>query len=174
MSNPAQTITFCTYIAQQSISNIDNTKQILYNTSTEEDTGTGKEENMQERRLDRIRIKDLLVRGILGINPDERSNRQDILVNVTMWADTQPAAASDAIEDAVNYKTITKAILAHVENGAPMLVERLVAEVARIALEKDERVQAVEVSVEKPTALRFAGSVGITIYRTRAEVLGVG
>ncbi len=129
---------------------------------------------MQERRLDRIRIKDLLVRGILGINPDERSNRQDILVNVTMWADTQPAAASDAIEDAVNYKTITKAILAHVENGAPMLVERLVAEVARIALEKDERVQAVEVSVEKPTALRFAGSVGITIYRTRAEVLGVG
>lgn len=129
---------------------------------------------MQERRLDRIRIKDLLVRGILGINPDERSNRQDILVNVTMWADTRPAAASDAIADAVNYKTITKAILAHVENGAPMLVERLVAEVARIALEKDERVQAVEVSVEKPTALRFAGSVGITIYRTRAEVLGVG
>lgn len=129
---------------------------------------------MEDRRLDRIRIKDLLVRGILGINPDERSNRQDILVNVTMWADTRPAAASDAIEDAVNYKTITKAILAHVENGAPMLVERLVAEVARIALEKDERVQAVEVSVEKPTALRFAGSVGITIYRTRAEVLGVG
>lgn len=112
------------------------------------------------------------MRGILGINPDERSNRQDILVNVTMWADTRPAADSDAIEDAVNYKTITKAILAHIENGAPMLVERLVAEVARIAVQGDQRVKAVEVSVEKPTALRFAGSVGITIYRTREELLG--
>ncbi|MFZ1752592.1 MAG: dihydroneopterin aldolase [Caldilineaceae bacterium] len=127
---------------------------------------------MQQPHLDKIRIKDLLVRGILGINPDERKNRQDILINVTIWADTRAAAASDAIEDAVNYKTITKAILAHTENGAPMLVERLVAEVARIAVLGDERVQAVEVSVEKPTALRFAGSVGITIYRTRAELLG--
>lgn len=124
--------------------------------------------------LDRIKISDLLVRGILGINPDERKNRQDILVNVTLWADTRPAAASDAIEDAVNYRTITKAILAHVEEGAPMLVERLVTEIARIAVESDARVAAVEVSVEKPTALRFARSVGITIYRTRDELLGSG
>lgn len=122
--------------------------------------------------LDRIKISDLLVRGILGINPDERKNRQDILVNVTLWADTRPAAASDAIEDAVNYRTITKAILAHVEEGAPKLVERLVVEIARIAVESDARVAAVEVSVEKPTALRFARSVGITIYRTRDELLG--
>jgi D-erythro-7,8-dihydroneopterin triphosphate epimerase len=124
--------------------------------------------------LDKIEIKELMIRGILGINPDERRNRQDILVNVTMWADTRRAAVSDAIEDAVNYKTITKAILAHVEGGAPMLVERLVAEIARIALENDPRVQAVQVSVEKPTALRFARSVGITIYRTRDEILGAG
>jgi len=129
---------------------------------------------LEEKRLDKIQIKDLLIRGILGINPDERKNRQDILVNVTMWADTRSAAASDAIEDAVNYKTITKAILAHVENGAPMLVERLVTEIAQIAVQNDERVQAVEVSVEKPTALRFARSVGITIYRTRDELIGNG
>ncbi len=127
---------------------------------------------MTQANLDRIEIIDLLVRGILGINPDERKNRQDILVNVTMWADTRPAAASDAIADAVNYKTITKAILAHVENGAPMLVERLAAEIAQIALAGDDRVQAVEVGVEKPTALRFARSVGVTIYRTRDEILG--
>ena len=129
---------------------------------------------MSQTDLDRIEIKDLLVRGILGINPEERKNRQDILVNVTMWANTRPAAASDAIADAVNYKTITKAILAHVEQGAPMLVERLAAEIARIALAGDNRVQAVEVSVEKPTALRFARSVGITIHRTRDELLGAG
>ncbi|PJF46210.1 MAG: hypothetical protein CUN48_14965, partial [Candidatus Thermofonsia Clade 3 bacterium] len=56
--------------------------------------------------LDRIIIKNLLVRGIIGINPDERVNRQDIRVNLTMWADTRAAAASDDIADAVNYRTV--------------------------------------------------------------------
>jgi D-erythro-7,8-dihydroneopterin triphosphate epimerase len=125
-----------------------------------------------QAELDRIQIKDLLVRGILGINPDERKNRQDILVNVVMWADTRAAATSDDITDAVNYRTITKKIVEHIENGAPMLVERLVAELVRICFEADERVQVAEVTVEKPTALRFARSVGITIYRSRDEVMG--
>ncbi|MGI9529505.1 MAG: dihydroneopterin aldolase [Acidimicrobiia bacterium] len=116
--------------------------------------------------MDQILIKDLVVRGILGINPDERVNRQDILVNVTMWADTTAAAASDDIADAVNYKTITKRIVTHIEDGDPMLVERMVQEIADICLE-DERVAKVEVTVEKPGALRFARSVGISIVRTR-------
>ena len=116
--------------------------------------------------MDRILIKDLVVRGILGINPDERINRQDILVNVTMWADTAAAGASDDIADAVNYKTITKRIVAHIEEGEPMLVERLVQEIADICLD-DKRVEQVEVTVEKPGALRFARSVGITIMRSR-------
>ena len=123
------------------------------------------------QHLDRILIKDLLLRGILGINPEERKNRQDILVNVVMYADTRSAAHSDNIEDSVNYKTIAKAMIAHIESGDPMLVERLVAELARIAFEKDERVQAVEVTVEKPGALRFARSVGVSIFRTRDEVI---
>lgn len=124
------------------------------------------------QQLDRILIKDLLLRGILGINPEERKNRQDILVNMVMYADTRNAGKSDAIEDAVNYKTIAKAMIRHIEEGQPMLVERLVAELARIAFETDERVQAVDVTVEKPGALRFAHSVGVTITRTREEVLG--
>lgn len=122
--------------------------------------------------LDRIIIKNLLIRGIIGINPDERVNRQDILVNLTLWADTRAAAASDDIADAVNYRTIAKATIRHVEEGQPLLVERLAAELARLCFELDPRVQAVEVMVEKPGAVRFAESVGVAIYRTRAEVLG--
>ncbi len=117
--------------------------------------------------LDRIHIKDLVVSGILGINPDERVNPQDILVNATLWADTRPAAVSDDIEDAVNYRTITKRLIAHIEEGEPMLVERLVRELADICFESDRRVAALEMTVEKPGALRHARSVGITIYRTR-------
>ncbi len=116
---------------------------------------------------DRIHITDLLIRGIVGINPDERDNPQDVLVNVTMWADTRPAAASDDIADAVNYRSVAKAIIAHVEGGKPMLVERLAQELADVCLGADGRIEEVEVAVEKPGALRFADSVGVTIRRRR-------
>ena len=71
--------------------------------------------------MDQIVIRDLLVRGIVGINPDERTKKQDILINVTMWTDTTAAAASDDIEDAVNYRTTTKAIVAHVEAAMSLI-----------------------------------------------------
>ena len=119
--------------------------------------------------MDRVIIKDLQVRGILGIKPDERVNKQDILVNVVMWADTAPAARSDDIGDAVNYRTVAKSIIAHVESGEPMLVERLVQEIADICFDTDERVEEVEVTVEKPGALRFARTVGVSIRRSRGE-----
>ncbi len=122
--------------------------------------------------LDRIVIRDLLVRGIVGINPEERRDRQDILVNVTMWADTRRAAASDDIAYAVNYRAVAKAMIAHIEASQPYLVERLAADLAAVCLAQDARVQAVEVSVEKPGALRFARSVGVVIYRQRGDMSG--
>ena len=122
---------------------------------------------MRHETPDQIHIKDLLVSGILGINPDERINPQDILVNATLWADTRAVAVSDDIDDAVNYRTITKQLIAHIEQGEPMLVERVVAELVEICLDADERIDAVELTVEKPGALRHARSVGVTIYRTR-------
>lgn len=119
-------------------------------------------------RYDRVMIKDLSIEGIIGINPDERITKQEILVNATLWVDTRAAATSDAIDDAVNYRTITKAMIAHIEAGAPMLVERLVQELADICL-SDQRVERVKISVEKPGALRHARSVGIKITRNRVE-----
>lgn len=119
-------------------------------------------------QLDRIHITDLVVSGIVGINPDERINKQDIRINATLWVDSRPAAVSDDIDDAVNYRTMTKSIIAHVEAGKPMLVERLVQEVADICL-SEPRVHEVEVTVEKPGALRHARSVGITIGRSRVD-----
>lgn len=122
--------------------------------------------------MDRIVIKDLLVRGIVGINPDEREHEQDILVNATLWADTRPAAASDAIEDAINYRTVAKAMIAHIREGRPHLVERLAQELADLCLGADPRIAEVEIAVEKPGALRYARSVGVVIRRTRAREAG--
>lgn len=128
------------------------------------------QQGRQDRsHLDRIHIVNLEVPGILGIKPDERVNEQTLRVNVTMWADTRPAAASDDIDDAVNYRTITKAIIAHIRDGKPMLVERLVQETADICFATDHRIEHVRVRLEKPGALRHAESVGITIDRSRVD-----
>ena len=120
--------------------------------------------------MDQIVIEGLLVRGIVGINPEERENLQDIVIDLILWVDTRSAAESDDIADAVNYRSVTKRVIAHVEDGAPMLVERLAAEIAWLCLRFDERVEEVSVEVRKPGALRFADSVGVAIHRTREDL----
>jgi D-erythro-7,8-dihydroneopterin triphosphate epimerase len=117
---------------------------------------------------DQIQIKDLLLRTIVGINAEERRARQDVLVNIVLHADTRAAGASDDIDDAVNYRTITKRVIGLVEESQFYLVEKLAAEIAAICLE-GPRVEAVTVRVEKPGALRFARSVGVEIHRTRTD-----
>ena len=118
---------------------------------------------------DKITIKDLRLRTIIGINDEERRNLQEVLINITLFVDTRRAGTSDNIADAVNYRTITKRIIALVEQSRFYLVEKMVAEIADLCLE-NQQVERVRVSVEKPGALRFARSVGITIERGRDEV----
>lgn len=122
--------------------------------------------------LDRILIKDLLVHAIIGINPDERVNPQDVLVNAVLFVDTRAAGMSDAMDDSVNYSTITKAMYRHIENSTPGLVEKLAADLARICFETDKRIEEVEITVEKPGAVTFTRSVGVTIRRSREEAVG--
>jgi FolB domain-containing protein len=122
--------------------------------------------NEPGRPLDRIEIKDLLLRGIIGINPEERRDRQDILINIIMWSDLQTAAAKDDVNETVNYRTITKRIIDHVENSQYYLVETLAERISEICLQ-DSHVRQVQVSVDKPGALRFARSVGVSIERAR-------
>ncbi len=117
---------------------------------------------------DLIQISDLLLRTIIGINDEEREKRQDVLVNITMQADLREAGRTDEISDAVNYRTITKEVIELIENSEFQLVEKMADEVAKICL-KDQRVQLAIVKIEKPGALRFARSVGVTVERTRED-----
>ncbi len=121
---------------------------------------------MADAPLDRIHIRDLLVRCILGIYPDERREKQDVIVNITLYADLRKACLSDDIDDTVDYKTIKKNVLHLVQQSEYFLVERLVERIAELALET-AAVQRVDVSVDKPGALRFARSVAVEISRLR-------
>ncbi len=120
--------------------------------------------------MDKIKIRNLLLRGIVGINEDERTNKQDILINLIIFTDFRRAALSDDIDDAVNYRSITKRIIKHVEESENFLVEKLVSDIARIVL-TEFNVERVIVRVEKPGALRFAESVGVEIDRTKSDLL---
>ncbi len=118
--------------------------------------------------MDKVIIKDLLVRGIIGINPEERTNLQDILINITLFTDMEKAGLTDNIEDCVNYRTVTKKTAAHAENAKRLTVEALAVDIARICLE-ERGVSGVRVRVEKPGAVRFTRSVGVEIERGQVE-----
>lgn len=117
---------------------------------------------------DKILIKNLLLRGIIGLNDWERENEQDILINLTVFTDLSRAGESDEMSDSLNYRTLTKAVIDYVESSRHYLVEALAAAIARIAV-VDHDAQRVVVRVEKPGALRFAASVGVEIDRERAD-----
>ncbi len=118
--------------------------------------------------MDKIFIKDLLVRGILGINEWEREKQQDILINVTLYTPIREGTLNDSIEACVNYRTVAKKIIQHVENSSRFTVEALAADLAFLCLE-EKGVAKVKLSVEKPNALRFSKSVGVEITREKKE-----
>ena len=116
--------------------------------------------------MDKIIIRDLLVRCIIGVTPEERREKQDVLISIALSADLAPAGKSDRVEDAINYRPLKKRILALAEQSQYHLVEALAERVAAECLE-DRRIREVQVSVEKPSSLRFARTVGVEIVRQR-------
>jgi len=118
--------------------------------------------------MDKVIIKNLLARGIIGVNDWERKRAQNILINITLFTDTSRAAETDKINDCVNYSTMSKKVFMHAESANRETVEALANDLAKICLE-EKSVQKVIVRVEKPGAVRFAESVGVEIERSRDE-----
>lgn len=116
--------------------------------------------------LDRIHIRDLAMRCIIGIYDDERREKQDIVINITLYADLHKACRTDDVADTVDYKVLKKKVIALVEQSSCRLIEHLAEGIAQVCLE-EPRVARVTVCVDKPAALRFARSVAVDITRDR-------
>ena len=123
---------------------------------------------VREASLDRIRIIDLSLRCIVGVNPEERREKQDVVINIVLHSDLGLACRTDRLEDTVDYKAIKKNIIALVEASSFQLLESLAEKVSEVCL-ANKRVRQVQVTIEKPAALRFARSVAIEITRKRQE-----
>ncbi|MDR5867098.1 dihydroneopterin triphosphate 2'-epimerase [Halomonas koreensis] len=113
-----------------------------------------------------IRIKDLRLRTHVGIKEEEIQNRQDVVINAVIRYRADKAVAFNHIEEALNYRTITKRVIAHVEDNRFLLLERMTREVLDLIMSFDQ-VLAAQVEIDKPHALRFADSVSITLSDSR-------
>ncbi len=115
-----------------------------------------------EPGMARIRVKDLRLRTFIGIKEEEILNKQDVLINLTILYPAADVVEVNDIEHALNYRTITKAIIRHVEENRFALLERMTQEILDLVME-NPAVRYAEVEVDKPHALRFAESVSITL-----------
>jgi D-erythro-7,8-dihydroneopterin triphosphate epimerase len=116
-------------------------------------------------KMAEITLSNLRLRTYTGFNPDEKTKKQDVVINARIQFRTRPGIYQDCIDDALNYKMITKKIISTVEEGRFILLEKLAGDVLDICAEP-EAVSFARVTVDKPHALRFADSVSLTMeYR---------
>lgn len=113
-----------------------------------------------------IRIKNLRLRTYVGIKEEEINNRQDVVINIRLVYDADLAIRNNDIEAALNYRTITKNIIAHVEGNRFALLERMTREVLDLAMAPEPVLEA-EAEIDKPHALRFSDSVSVALQATR-------
>lgn len=119
---------------------------------------------------DVITIDRLLARAVIGLNEWERRAKQDVLVSARLHLDLAKVGYSDRVGDTLNYGTLIRQLLAHVEASERHTVEALATDVAGICL-WHPIVQRAQTEVTKPAADRFVRSVGVSIERTREQLL---
>jgi FolB domain-containing protein len=125
------------------------------------------------RPMDLIEVEGLRLRCVIGCTAEERRGRSDVVIDMTIGTDAMPAAASDNLADALDYRAAAKAVIAAVEGSEYFTVEALITQIARIVV-CDQRAPWVRVRVRKPGALRFADTVGLVLERTQADFAAAG
>ncbi len=114
--------------------------------------------------MDIIFLRDLRIETVIGIWEWERKIRQTVAIDLEMSADIRKAAATDQVEDTLNYKLVAKRLQQFVGESSFQLVETLAEKIAAVVLDEFE-VAWVRVSVNKPGAIRGARDVGVVIER---------
>jgi len=109
-----------------------------------------------------INIRNLRLRTYIGFNPEEKEKQQDVVINIEITYSIAASILEDRVEDALDYKVITKQVIQHVEQGRFLLLEKLVADVVGICSQPTS-VKFARVAIDKPHALRFADSVSLAL-----------
>lgn len=118
--------------------------------------------------LDSVIIKDLRIKGFVGIHDWEQRKKQEILINCEIFTDLEASAQSDRIQDTIDYHKTVKAITEHVESEKRYTVEKLAQAVMQIVLSHPLSHSAL-VTIEKPNAVSGAKSVGVKIFKEKIK-----
>lgn len=121
--------------------------------------------------MDKIFLTALTTECIVGIWDWERKVKQTVVIDLEMACDVRKAAQTDRIEDTVDYKAVSKRLLAYVEASQFHLVEALTEAIARIIV-TEFGVSWVRVRLNKQGAIRGSRDVGILIERTHDDYRG--
>ena len=117
--------------------------------------------------MDIVFIEDLRIETVIGIYDWERRIRQTVALDLEMAFDNTVPAATDSIEDTLDYKAVSKRLIAYVEAAEFQLVETLAERCAAIVLE-EFGVRWLRLKLAKPGAVRGSRAVGVQIERERA------
>ena len=128
-------------------------------------------------QLSTINIENLRLRAYIRFQKWETTKLQDLVISYSFKYDTQHSANSDDVQDAIDYKKITKYIISIVEHQKFNLIEYLAEKIYQYIQAFDVSIQDIEVKVEKPQALRFADNVLVKVssddrYNTAMITLG--
>lgn len=118
--------------------------------------------------MDQILIQNLRLRCQIGFSQHEIGKLQDVVINMTFYTDLKKAGLSDNPDDVLNYRTVNKAVIAHVEASHYKTVEALAENIAKLAV-TEHQVPRIRVEVYKPHALRFSDNVGVIIERSPSD-----
>ncbi len=122
---------------------------------------------MMDAPMDKVFIEGLEIDALIGIYDWERRIRQPLVFDIEMAFDNRKPAASDAIEDTLNYKDVSKRLIEYVSASSFGLVETLAERCAAIVLDEFD-VAHVHLKLSKPGAVRGARAVGVIIERSQA------
>lgn len=114
--------------------------------------------------MDIVFVRDLRIETVIGIYDWEREIKQTVILDLEMNTDVSSAAASDRIEDALDYKAVTKRLTSFVEKSKFQLVETLAERCAQVIIEEFD-VHWVKLTINKIGALSAARDVGVIIER---------
>lgn len=114
--------------------------------------------------MDTIFLRNLQIETVIGVFDWERKTKQAVFLDIEMAADVKKAAASDHIDDALDYKSISKSIIIFVEKSEFQLVETLAERIAELIM-TEFNVPWLQLSLNKKGAIKHAEDVGITIER---------
>ena len=112
-------------------------------------------------------LHNLRIDCIVGIHPHEREQAQTVFLDIEMDYDFAPAAASDAIPDAVDYDQVASLITDLVETRRFQLIEAMAEAAAALLLERLPVIRAVRIEIRKPEAVPAAANAFVRVERAQ-------